>query len=411
MTRSERQQLAIDRWKSAGCRGSCVMPTGFGKTRTALDAVERVLAKNPTIKVVVVVPTKVLKDQWEEEIYKRNFNSPVNVLIINTTAKRPFDCNFLIIDECQHISAEGMSNVFKNCNPAFIMGLTATYERLDNREKIILDHFAPVCDEVTIEEATESGWVAPYTEYKVVIDTDLSEYEQYNRDFIKYFSFFNYDFNLCISVATNLFKQQQVAKTMNVPLKDVRACAYGFIKALKARKAFIANHPKKLEIAKRIIEARPNSKIITFNSSIKQCEAYEMGYVLHSGNTKKKNKITLEEFSLCKEGVLHTSKMADEGLDVKGLNVAIITGFNSSKISKRQRIGRVIRLEPGKTAEVFTLVLKGTVEDQWFRKSMEGFDYVEINEQELDMILQKKKISNKKKIKQEKTIISDIFRF
>ena len=57
------------------------------------------------------------------------------------------------------------------------------------------------------------------------------------------------------------------------------------------------------------------------------------------------------------------------------------------------------------------MVLKGTVEDQWFRKSMEGFDYVEINEQELDMILQKKKISNKRKIKQEKTIISDIFRF
>ena len=42
---------------------------------------------------------------------------------------------------------------------------------------------------------------------------------------------------------------------------------------------------------------------------------------------------------------------------------------------------------------------------------MEGFNYVEINEQELDNILKRKKLSNKKKIKQEKTIISDIFRF
>ena len=30
MTRSERQQLAIERWKETGCRGSFVGNTGFG---------------------------------------------------------------------------------------------------------------------------------------------------------------------------------------------------------------------------------------------------------------------------------------------------------------------------------------------------------------------------------------------
>ena len=121
--------------------------------------------------------------------------------------------------------------------------------------------------------------------------------------------------------------------------------------------------------------------------------------------------MTLEEFSLCKDGVLHASKMADEGLDIQGLNVAIITGFNSSKISKVQRIGRVVRFEPGKTAEIFTLVLRGTVEEKWHAKSDESLDYVEINENELDIILERKNLKNKQKIKQEKTNISDIFRF
>lgn len=300
--------------------------------------------------------------------------------------------------------------LFNNCTPVFILGLTATYERLDGLEKQVVDKICPVCDEVTMDECLENGWVAPYTEYKVLIDVDLTEYNKANQEFLRYFNFFMYDWDLAMSCVTNRFKQQQVAKAMNVPLKDVQACAYGFNKALQFRKTFIANHPKKLEIAKRIIEARPNSKIITFNSSIKQCEAYEMGYVLHSGNTKKKNQMTLEEFSLCKDGVLHASRMADEGLDIQGLNVAIITGFNSSQISNRQRIGRVIRFEPKKQAEIFTLVLNNTVETKWFNKSCEGLDYVEINEAELDNILKKKK-AKKKKIKQEKTTISDIFRF
>jgi len=303
-----------------------------------------------------------------------------------------------------------MSNVFNNCRPSFILGLTATYERLDGREKQVLDKYAPVCDEVTMEESVQNGWVAPYTEYKVLLDVDLTEYNSANQEFLKYFSFFNYDFNLAMECLTNFWKQQQLAKQLNCDVKDVRACAYGFNRALKFRKNFVANHIHKLEVSKQIINARPSSKIITFNGSIKQCEAYKCGYVLHSGNTKKKNQMTMEEFSLCHEGILHTSKMADEGMDVKGLNVAIITGFNSSKISKRQRIGRCIRFEPGKTAEVFTLVIKGTVEEQWYTKSMSGLDYIEITEDELQEVLNYKSLSNKSKI-QQTTFVNDLMRF
>lgn len=49
--------------------------------------------------------------------------------------------------------------------------------------------------------------------------------------------------------------------------------------------------------------------------------------------------------------------------------------------------GRVIRYEEGKEAEIFTLVLKGTVEEYWFKNSSLGKSYIEINENELDLIL------------------------
>ena len=47
----------------------------------------------------------------------------------------------------------------------------------------------------------------------------------------------------------------------------------GLMRTMHKRKAFINNHPKKIEIAKKIMEARPNSKIITFSNNVKMAEA------------------------------------------------------------------------------------------------------------------------------------------
>lgn len=49
--------------------------------------------------------------------------------------------------------------------------------------------------------------------------------------------------------------------------------------------------------------------------------------------------------------------------------------------------GRVIRHEPNKVAEIFTLVIANTVEEKWFNNSSSGNNYIEINEDELAEVL------------------------
>ena len=49
--------------------------------------------------------------------------------------------------------------------------------------------------------------------------------------------------------------------------------------------------------------------------------------------------------------------------------------------------GRVIRYEEGKEAEIFTLVVKGTMEENWYNTSSAGKNYIEIDEEELTKIL------------------------
>jgi hypothetical protein len=56
--------------------------------------------------------------------------------------------------------------------------------------------------------------------------------------------------------------------------------------------------------------------------------------------------------------------------------------------------GRVIRYEEGKEAEIFTLVIAQTNEENWFNTSSAGKSYIEITEAELEEVLAGKGTDN-----------------
>jgi superfamily II DNA or RNA helicase len=208
-----------------------------------------------------------------------------------------------------------------------------------------------------------------------------------NKNFLSSFSMFNYDFELAMKCVTNIIFRRVYAKTLGITAKEIDAISFTWNTALKERKAYVMNHPKKIEIARKILEARPFSKAITFSATIKQSEEIKIGQVVNSKNTNKKNRINIEEFNRLQTGVLNTAKSLDAGADIKGLNLAIILCNSSSPNQKTQRIGRIIRYEENKISEVFTLVIKNTMENNWFLNSNKGKYYMEIDEDDLDQIL------------------------
>ena len=58
-----------------------------GKTRTGLLAIELLLKKKTDAKVLISVPTEVLKEQWMEELIKRGFLSNCRIMVINSIIK------------------------------------------------------------------------------------------------------------------------------------------------------------------------------------------------------------------------------------------------------------------------------------------------------------------------------------
>lgn len=371
-------------------------------------AIKLFLTKNKDKTIVVVVPTEYLKVQWLQELSKHHLFHLVSVEIINSAIKKVSNIDFLILDEAHRAAAETFFEIFDKRHPKLILGLSAIFKRLDQRHQL-LAYYCPICDVITVEEAITNAWLSSYIEYKVLIEPDdLEVYKNASRQFQEAFAIFDFDFKLAMDCMTNIVSRRVYGKKMGFTTKEMDAITFTWGRALRERKSYVMNHPKKIELARKILAARQDKKAITFSATIKQAEKIGVGLVVHSGKTKKKNHITIEEFATMDRGVINTAKSLDEGQDCKGLSLAIILSNTSSSTQKVQRSGRVLRFEEGKEAEIFTLVIKGTNEENWFNNSNEGRPYIEITESELDDVLAGKLVENSVQIGKE---VNELFRF
>lgn len=401
VTRDERQEEARVKWVKNKCCGTLVQPTGTGKTITALKCLKSVLSKYPKLHFIVVVPTDNLKDQWTLQLEEWGFGLNGEVIIINTAASHKYQTDILVIDEAHRANSLLFREIFNNIKYKYVLGLTATFERLDNKQKEVMEKYCPVVDRISMNEALLNNWISHYKEYQVLLDVDdIDTLKQLNKEFTAHFEYFGFQFDKVMSLLgpKGFINRAKLRDEMCGPnasearrkdvFKAITFHAQRFMQVLQARKKFINNHPKKLEIARKIIEARPFSKIITFSNTIAMAEQIGIGEVYSSKDTKKRAKTNLEEFNQ-KVGfsVLNTSKKLDEGADVRGLSVAIMLGIDSSEIKATQRRGRCIRWEEGKQAEIFNLIIKNSVEQEWFKNSHKHDPYITIDEEGLEDVL------------------------
>ena len=370
------------------------------KSFTANLAMQALIKKYPGLRILIVVPTTALKDQWNEHLYEWELTFNAEVQVINTVIKHQWSCDMMVIDEIHRTGADLLREVFNCVKYKLILGLTATFDRLDGKEAIVRK-YCPIVDEVFLLEAQANGWISEYKEYKVLISVDdIDEYKKLNREWVEHFEFLQYDFNLAMSLCgqdgwraklafrDSLYSGNDEEKKKDL-LKQINYHSSGFIRTMTKRKAFINNHPKKVEIAKKIMEARNNAKIITFSNNVKMAESLENKENVYTGKTSKvKGRVMMEDFISGKIKHLHSCHKLNEGLDVPDISVAIILGTDSSETKARQRRGRTIRAYGNKQAEVFYIIIKDTVEEKWFSNSHKNDkDFITIDEKGLDQVL------------------------
>lgn len=407
------QEIAIEKWYNEGkCRSSIEAATATGKSYVGKKVIERLNAKLPGKAIDIVVPSRYLKKQWEEEYVQKFGLKNAEVFVINTYAKMISDRtpHLLLLDEIHNYAAPTFKTITRSCAP-FVLGLTATMERKDGLH-LILQRFAPVVYKLPMAEAKKMGIVADYEIYNLGIEIgqqDQRLYERMNMIFNERFKRFSYDFDLAMRcsfkgqdmVRSNVARMNST-KEIQFTAKDVYKWAHQWAWAMRERKRFFYHAPSKVRVVKEIYEKYQVPTIVfsegtRFADSVADaigpdCRAYHTQlvtqirqkrkngkYVKYKMGAKKLRDEALDLFNEGKIGCLSTARALNEGFSVNGVEIAILASYTSDIRTFVQRMGRAVRFLPNKQAKIIALYLKSfqnsrgeeikSQEEKWLRQS------------------------------------------
>jgi len=373
-SRTSRQLEIVQKFADNKGRGTLLAATGFGKTFTAIMVILRLLKSRPQAKVIIVVPTINLKNQWIVELRKNKVKDHCDVIVINTAYKSKAKCDLLICDEMHAYGAEQFIKVFDKITYQFIFGLTATIERTDGMHEVLLQ-YAPVIDEVPIEECHSNGWVSDYLVYNLKVPMYEDEQEDYDKA-NKKFRYAASQIGFGGSQSFNAAKRYLNDKDAD-PHK--RAMAAIYYNAMRKRGDICKNSQAKIPVIKALLDKFNDRKALLFSASTKfaddvQEELGDICLSFHSKRTKKEQTQILKKFKdgRTKQRVISSVKALNAGFDVPDCSLGIVAAGSSKKLDNIQRTGRIIRYVPGKTAVIINLYAPNTQEVSWLNKRQEG---------------------------------------
>lgn len=91
-------------------------------------------------------------------------------IYLNDSYFKRDEFDYIVVDEFHHAVANNYKKILDYFKPKFLLGLTATPERLDNRDVFALCDYNNVY-EIRLKEAINKGWLVPFRYYGIYDDT------------------------------------------------------------------------------------------------------------------------------------------------------------------------------------------------------------------------------------------------
>lgn len=370
------QKEALDAWAKNGNRGVIVLPTGAGKTVVAIAAIA-----TAGVKTLIVVYTKEHVKQWSDAIRKFTDASgllgayygdektlaDITITTYQTAYRYAKELSprfaMLVFDEAHHLPADKFKAIAEYMLAPYRMGLSATAVREDNKQEEVFPLVGGVVYQKGAAELMEEGYLAPYVIRRVTVKLLPEEQKAYDELRRKY---------------TNL----AMGRTFQEVLEAAKKGEPRAVEAMRVRaqmQSIVQESASKInkvvELARQ--ELARGSKIIIFTQYKRQAEeiAQKLGALLIHGDIDKDARIrALDTFKRLQNGVLVVTTVGDEGLDIPDANVGILVSGTGSRRQFIQRLGRLLRPMPGKTAVLYEVVASGTSEVVQSKKRREAVE-------------------------------------
>lgn len=353
------QTGALLAWEAASGRGIVEVVTGAGKTVFALLCIQHLARTNRADRVVVVVPTTALLDQWYVALREEMSISEdaiglwsgaghpdtpkaINVMVVNTARRTlAMVCQdtrtFLIVDECHRVASTQNAAILA---PTFsaTLGMSATPERSydDLLERVLVPALGDIVYRYTVDEALADGVLANYDLVNVRLAMLPREQQAYD----------------------NL--SRKLARAHHSPHTSPET-----IEALLRKRARVSTRARmRVPAAVKIVNQNRGARAVVFHESVEDAEAIvaQLGQHGHGAtiyHSRIAGPLRRDNLRLFRKGafdVLVSCRALDEGVNIPEAQVAVIASASASSRQRVQRLGRVLRPSVGKThATVYTL--------------------------------------------------------
>ncbi|GCC53212.1 hypothetical protein SanaruYs_34550 [Chryseotalea sanaruensis] len=383
------QNEAYKKWVSNGQKGIFAMATGTGKTITSLNCVLKEYKKSNDkhYRVLILVPTITLVDQWEKEARSFNFKEvfkvtskvsweheittllstskriPVSFILITTYSsfiKQKFQSlvdnlpsdTIFIADEGHNLASPKVSSLLKNFSLNKRIGLSATPKRIydvegtEKMEEFFSDK-EPYTYSFSMERAIREGVLCEYKYFPKIIELmedELEGYIQLSDRLAKLYKYKKSDDNTRLIEMLLLERKRIIHKAKNKLPAVVKILKDQISEKGNLKYTFVyVPEGEAFEINENVEERlEENIKIINqYTRAIGRIDDKILVNEFISG-MKNRDEI-LDQFQEGHIDVIASMKCLDEGVDIPRAETAIFCSSTGNPRQFIQRRGRILR--------------------------------------------------------------------
>lgn len=397
ITLYDHQKLAIEKWIAQDRQGIFKMCTGSGKTITSLSCIS--LAIPQTGPVLVTVPTRVLADQWIDQIKRmgysrilRAYESSAGWLgslepwmkaneldkprFVVTTYKTFTDDRFLakmerlsnqgvtgvwIADEVHNLASPRLLHAMARMETMFPqrIGLSATpeIEKNDAATERIAKFFGGVCATYDLVDGIRDGVLCSYKYYPIPAYLDPQRGEEYLTALEGIESSETKPMQLI-----ELYRQsREIIRKSGVQLPSLEAILDSLMERGESLGNTLVYCPpgfSDAETSDDIDVPEDQSRILEDVVAVFRNRGLSVSSIV-GGTPKLQRDEIIKRFSTGSLSVLCAIGCLDEGIDIPSIRRAIVLYSIDREKQFVQRRGRILRVPRGisKVAEIFDVVI------------------------------------------------------
>jgi len=261
----------------------------------------------------------------------------------------------VVYDEAHHLPGPTLHESALDCLAPMRLGLTATPERADGRDRLLTELIGPFVYEERISQA-RGKTLADYAIIRVPIYLTVAEQAEFDR--------------LSRRIRAYVARRRREERHFDwkedlAKLSRTDPEAKEILRCYRRKLTLIHRSAEKLRVVEDILRLHPDEQCVIFTASNRMALDVSARFLipaLTAHSDKRERNLVLDGFARGTIRALAACEVLNEGWDAPALKVGVVLGGEKGAREAVQRLGRLLRRSGDRAARLYEVVVEETPE-------------------------------------------------